>query len=65
MVVGDLEMFRDDTEVFAGTLEKAGVPLKFVKCPLQIHVDCTLDAGSGLEPGFMSTSIWEWFDTLF
>jgi acetyl esterase/lipase len=65
MVCGDCELFRDDTVVFAGTLEKAGVNLEFVNCPLQIHVDCTLDAGSGLEPGLMSTSIWGWYDKMF
>jgi acetyl esterase/lipase len=65
MVCGDCEMFRDDIVIFASTLEKAGLILEFVNCPLQVHVDCTLDAGSGMEPGLMSTSVWDWFNTIF
>jgi acetyl esterase/lipase len=65
MLAGDHEMFRDDIVVFSGTLEKAGVDLNFVNCPLQVHVECHLDAQTGMEPGLMSTSIWDWLDTLF
>lgn len=65
MVCGDCEMFRDDIVIFAQTLDTAGVKLKFVNCPLQVHVDCTLDAVSGLEPGLMSTTIWDWLNTIF
>lgn len=65
LVCGDLEMFRDDNRVFANTLEKAGLNVEFVNCPLQVHVDCILDAGSGMEPGLMSTTIWDWFNKIF
>jgi len=65
VVWGDCEMFRDDNTVFANTLKKAGLNVEFVNCPLQVHVDCTLDAASGMEPGLMSTTIWDWFQTMF
>jgi acetyl esterase/lipase len=65
MVSGDFEMFRDDIIVFAETLEKAKVNLEYVNCPLEVHVECTLDAGSGLEPGLMSNSVWSWFNMMF
>ena len=65
MVAGDDELFRDDITRFAGTLKQAGVDLEFVNCPSQIHVDCHLDASTGMEPGVMSTSIWAWLETLF
>jgi acetyl esterase/lipase len=65
MVCGDSEMFRDDTMVFAETLTEAGLNLEFVNCPLETHVECTLELGPGMEPSFMSKSVRGWFDAMF
>jgi len=60
-VFGGYEMFRDDDAKLGVTLKEAGANVESVECPLQVHIDCILDAQSNLEVGPMSTKIWEWF----
>jgi acetyl esterase/lipase len=57
---GELEMLRDSVSEMGEKLTQAGVNVENVECPLHVHVDCVLDAQSGLEPGLMATKIWEW-----
>ena len=64
-LAGGYEMFRDDIEAFGQTLETANVHVKTVICPMQVHVDCILDAESGLDVGSMSTETWEWLDSVY
>lgn len=60
-VFGGYEMFRDDDANLGVTLAEAGANVESVECPLQVHIDCILDAQSNLDIGPMSTAIWEWF----
>lgn len=62
---GEYEMFRDDLKDFGQVLEKAGVNVRTVICPMQVHIDCILDAQAGLDVGPMSTEIWEWLISVF
>jgi acetyl esterase/lipase len=64
-LAGEYEMFRDDLEAFGRVLEKAKLDVKTISCPKQVHIDCILDAQSGLEPGLMSEEIWKWLDTAY
>lgn len=64
-LAGEYEMFRDDIQAFGRNLEKAKLNVKTVTCSMQVHVDCILDAQSGLEHGQMSAEIWGWLDTVF
>lgn len=64
-VIGDYEMFRDDLAEFGKTLKQAGVDVIDVHCPMQVHIDCILDAATGMEPGPMSKEIWKWLPTVF
>lgn len=59
-VWGALEMFRDHIATFGQRLQMAGNSINNVECPMQVHIDCILDAQTGLEPGPMSVKIWEW-----
>ena len=43
---GEYKMFRDDTVVFAETLKKAGTNVE-ASCPLEVYIDCILDAETG------------------
>lgn len=63
-VWGDYELFHDDISKFGKTLVEAGVDVKNVECPMQVHIDCILDAQSGLEVGPMSTETWKWLETV-
>lgn len=64
-VYGSYEMFKDDIAVFGRTLERAGCPVETVECPLQVHIDCILDAQTGSEVGLMSLKIWEWLSKVY
>jgi acetyl esterase/lipase len=64
-VYGAYELFRDDIAIFGRTLERAGCQVETVECPLQVHIDCILDAQTGSEVGLMSLKIWEWLSKLF
>ncbi|RVX70379.1 hypothetical protein B0A52_05878 [Exophiala mesophila] len=57
-LAGSDEIFRDDIVTTAGVLRKAGLRVESVVCRDQIHVDCILDAQSGLEVGDMSHAYW-------
>ena len=62
---GDYELFRDDREAFSRRLEDAGQDVTAVRYPREVHIDCIFDAMMGTEYGLMSTSIWDWLDTVF
>lgn len=62
---GDFEIFQDDIALFGQNLVKAGLNVENVECPLQVHIDCVLDAQSGMEVGLMSTATWKWLETVF
>lgn len=62
---GEYELFRDDVEAFGGKLRASGQDVTAVGCPMEVHVDCFLDAMAGTECGLMSTSIWDWLDSVF
>jgi acetyl esterase/lipase len=62
---GDYELFQDDIAKFGQVLEAAGAGIRNVECPLQVHIDCILDAQTGLEVGPMSTETWKWLETIF
>ena len=64
-IFGSYEIFRDDIVAFGKLLEKAGFDVENVECPMQVHIDCVLDAGLGMEVGPMSTETWRWIETVF
>lgn len=57
---GEIEMLQDPVKEVGEKLLKAGVNVKNIECPLHVHVDCMLDAQSGLEYGLMATQTWDW-----
>lgn len=59
-VWGELEILRPSIVDLGRQLQDAGVPVKNVECPLHVHADCVLDAGTGLAYGTMATEIWNW-----
>lgn len=59
---GEIEMLRDAVATMGDTLTSARVNVKNIECPLHVHVDCVLDASSGLEYGNMATEIWGWLN---
>jgi len=64
-LAGGHELFRDDIEAFGKVLETAKVHVKTVVCQKQVHVDCILDAETGLSVGPMSTEAWAWLDSVY
>lgn len=59
-LAGSDEIFRDDIITTANVLRKAGLKVESVVCRDQIHIDCILDAQTGLETGDMSHAFWDW-----
>jgi len=64
-LAGTKEVFYSDIVAFGKTLTSAGVAVETVECKDQIHIDCILDAQTGLETGDMSHATWKWLDTVF
>ena len=64
-VYGAYEVFRDDIVQFGQKLHESGNPVHSVACEQQVHIDCMLDAQTGMEAGKMSHVIWEWLATVF
>lgn len=62
---GEAEMLRDAVSALGEKLVKAGVNVRNVECPGHVHVECVLDAASGLEYGIMATEIWDWLRSVF
>ncbi|OCK78706.1 alpha/beta-hydrolase [Lepidopterella palustris CBS 459.81] len=62
---GTYEIFLTDIRKFAQTLKEAGLNVTYVDCEMQVHIDCILDAQSGLEPGDMSHATWEWLERVY
>lgn len=60
VVSGGTEVFKDHILRVGQNLKLAGVNSQTVVCDGQIHVECILDAESGLEPRSMSEEIWKW-----
>lgn len=65
IVYGGYEVFRDDNRKIGETLKLAGLSVESVECPLQVHIDCILDAQFDMEPGLMSTTTWRWLQQVF
>jgi acetyl esterase/lipase len=61
---GDSEMFKDHISKVGKDLVAAGVDIKNVVCANHIHVECILDAQTGLEHGSMADEIWDWLKTV-
>ncbi|KIY02107.1 uncharacterized protein Z520_02245 [Fonsecaea multimorphosa CBS 102226] len=59
-LAGMHELFYDDIRAFCQKLKEAGLNVETVECPQQVHIDCILDAQSGLEHATMSHAIWDW-----
>lgn len=62
---GEAEMLRDAVSAQGEKLVKAGVNVRNVECPSHVHVECVLDASSGLGYGVMATEIWDWLASVF
>jgi len=63
-VFGGYECFRDELVDFGARLVKAGNEVKNVECPLQVHIDCILDAQGGTDVDTMSTEVWKWLSSV-
>ncbi|KAH0828234.1 putative 6-hexanolactone hydrolase [Fonsecaea pedrosoi] len=63
-LAGTHELFFDDIVKFSQKLKAGGLNEELVECPQQVHIDCFLDAQSGLEHGTMSHAIWDWLKKL-
>lgn len=59
-VWGEYELFRDSIEELNKTLTRAELDVTAVRCARQVHIDCILDAQTGMQPGPMSEAVWEW-----
>ncbi|KAK5044463.1 hypothetical protein LTR84_010744 [Exophiala bonariae] len=64
-IFGSYELFRDDIVKLGRVLKQAGANVMDVECPMQVHIDCVLDAQTGLEVGPMSTETWRWLEGVF
>lgn len=64
-IFGSYEIFRDDIAIMGRKMREAGVNVSDVECPMQVHIDCILDAQTGLDVGPMSTETWRWLETVF
>lgn len=65
MVVGNDEVFRDDVMVLGSHMKTAGLDVVQVKCVGEMHVECLLDASTGLQAGEMSYAVWGWLQGVF
>lgn len=61
VTAGETEVFKDHILEVGKKLKLAGVNSRAVVCEGQIHVECILDAQTGLPPRSMSEKIWRWF----
>lgn len=67
LLAGENEVYRDDIETVAGlmgTENKPGADRQLTVCPGEIHVQCVLDLGMGIETGYMLTAVLEWLRSL-
>jgi acetyl esterase/lipase len=67
-VYGGYEVFRDHIIQLGRKLQESGNPVHNVECAEQVHIDCVLDAQTGLEAGAagqMSHVIWQWLGAMF
>jgi acetyl esterase/lipase len=64
-VYGGYELFRDHIVQFGQKLHESGNPVDNVGCAKQVHIDCVLDAQTGMEAGEMSQVIWKWLGAVF
>jgi len=62
---GNDEVFRDDIAVVERQMKEAGVGVVCVNCAREIHVECILDAQTGLQAGEMAHAVWEWLQGVF
>ena len=61
---GQYEIFWGYIDDLGKKMKQAGVDVETVKCELQVHIDCILDAQSGLEVGRMSREGWGWLGSV-
>ena len=61
---GEYEIFWDYIDDLGKKMKEVGVDVESVKCELQVHIDCILDAQSGLEVGRMSREGWGWLGSV-
>jgi acetyl esterase/lipase len=63
LLIGELEIFRDNLVAFGTSLESAGDSVSVIMCPRQVHTECILDSHTGLDHGRMSEAVWKWLET--
>lgn len=59
-VWGEYEGLQDADTKIGKTLAEAGLDIQNKECAKQIHIDCVLDAQTGMPHGPMSEYFWEW-----
>lgn len=57
---GSAELFKDSDAQLAATLAEAKLNVTSRECANEVHIDCVLDAQSGLPHGEMTESTWAW-----
>lgn len=57
---GSAELFKDSDAKLAATLAEAKLNVTPRECADEVHIDCVLDAQSGLAHGEMTESTWAW-----
>ncbi|KAK3684453.1 hypothetical protein LTR37_020261 [Vermiconidia calcicola] len=63
-VYGGYEVFRDHIAEVGEALKDAGNQIENVECAKEVHIDCILDAHAEMEPGEMSSKVWEWLTSV-
>jgi len=63
-VYGGHEVLRDHIYQVGQKLQESGNPVHNVECAQHVHIDCVLDAHTGMEAGEMSHVVWQWLSTV-
>jgi len=64
-VYGGCECLRDSQVELGRSLKKSGNEVEDVECEGHIHIDCILDAQTGMQPGKMAHTIQGWLLRVF
>lgn len=67
LVAGEDEVYRDDIAHLAelmGAESRSGAERQFTVCPGEIHVQCVLDMGIGIDTSYMLTAVLQWLKSL-
>jgi acetyl esterase/lipase len=62
LLVGELEIFRDNLVAFGNSLKGAGLSVSVIMCPGQVHVECILDSHTDMDHGKMSEAVIKWLE---